>query len=72
MTDRDSPHVLIVESRFYEDISDELLKGASGALEAAGASFERVSVPGAFEIPAAIWLGVYMMVQSDYLSFRDP
>ena len=61
MTDRDAPHVLIVESRFYEDISDELLKGASGALEAAGASFERVSVPGAFEIPAAIHMGLRSM-----------
>lgn len=61
MADRDAPHVLIVESRFYEDISDELLKGASGALEAAGASFERVSVPGAFEIPAAIHMGLRAM-----------
>jgi hypothetical protein len=23
-------------------------------------------------LSAAIWLGVYMMVESDYLSFRDP
>jgi len=61
MADRDMPHVLIVESRFYEDISDELLKGACGALEAAGASFERVSVPGAFEIPAAIHMGLRSM-----------
>ncbi len=61
MADREAPHVLIVESRFYEDISDELLKGASGALEAAGASFERVSVPGAFEIPAAILMGLRSM-----------
>ena len=48
------PHVLIVEARFYADIADELLKGAVAALEAAGATHERVSVPGAFEIPAAI------------------
>ncbi len=58
MADPDSPHLLIVESRFYEDIADELLKGAIGALEAVGASFERVSVPGAFEIPAAIHMGL--------------
>ncbi len=48
------PHVLIVEARFYPEIADEMLKGAVQALEAAGASHERLSVPGAFEIPAAI------------------
>ena len=32
----DSPHILIVEARFYEDIADELARGAITALEAAG------------------------------------
>ncbi len=57
----DAPHVMIVEARFYEDIADELVKGATGALEAAGASFERFAVPGAFEIPAAITYAVRSM-----------
>ena len=48
------PHILIVEARFYPDIADELLMGAVQALDAAGASHERLSVPGAFEIPPAI------------------
>lgn len=61
MAKPDAPHILIVESRFYEDVADQLLTGASGALEAAGASFERVSVPGAFEIPAAIHMGLRAM-----------
>jgi 6,7-dimethyl-8-ribityllumazine synthase len=52
------PHVLIVEARYYEHVSDELLKGALAALERAGASHERLSVPGAFEIPAAIKFAV--------------
>ena len=47
-------HVLIVEARFYEDIADELVRGAVAALEAAGATYERLSVPGAFEVPGAI------------------
>jgi 6,7-dimethyl-8-ribityllumazine synthase len=48
------PHLLIVEARFYADISDMLLAGAERALEQAGASFKRVAVPGALEIPPAI------------------
>lgn len=50
----DKPHLLIVEARFYDDISDELLSGAVNAIENAGATFDRVTVPGALEIPAAI------------------
>lgn len=48
------PHVLIVEARFYEDIADELAKGVTQVLEGAETTYDRVSVPGAFEIPAAI------------------
>ncbi len=49
-----SPHLLIVEARFYDGLSDALLDGARAALEAAGASFDVVTVPGALEVPAAI------------------
>ena len=52
------PHLLIVEARFYDEISDLLLAGATRALEAAGAVFESVTVPGALEIPAAIRLAL--------------
>jgi 6,7-dimethyl-8-ribityllumazine synthase len=48
------PHLLLVEARYYAHISDELRRGAERALTAAGATHEQVSVPGAFEIPAAI------------------
>jgi len=47
-------NILIVEARFYEHISDALLAGAAAALKDAGASFDRIAVPGALEIPAAI------------------
>jgi 6,7-dimethyl-8-ribityllumazine synthase len=50
----DAPHILIVEAPYYTHISAELVKGATAALEAAQATHERISVPGAFEIPAAI------------------
>ena len=48
------PRLLIVEARFYEDLSDELARGAILQLEAAAVEFDRVAVPGALEIPAAI------------------
>ena len=48
------PHILIIDARFYEAIADELFAGASAALLAAGASFDRISVPGVLEIPAAL------------------
>ena len=47
-------HILIVDAHYYEDLLDELLKGATGALKAAGATYEIVKVPGALEIPGAI------------------
>jgi 6,7-dimethyl-8-ribityllumazine synthase len=48
------PHLLVIEARFYDDIADEMLAGAKAAIERAGATFERVTVPGALEIPAAL------------------
>jgi 6,7-dimethyl-8-ribityllumazine synthase len=50
----ESPHLLIIEARFYEDMADELLRGAEAALTEAGATFDKVSVPGVLEIPAAL------------------
>src|SRR3984893_382718 len=46
--------ILVVEARFYDDIADALRAGATRALEAAGAAFDRVSVPGSLEVPSAI------------------
>lgn len=50
----DQPHVMIAVARFYEDIADELVSGATAALQSASATWEVVDVPGAFELPAAI------------------
>jgi 6,7-dimethyl-8-ribityllumazine synthase len=51
---KSKPHILIVEARFYDDMSDALLEGATEALKAVEATFDVVTVPGALEIPAAI------------------
>ncbi|MBK9082677.1 MAG: 6,7-dimethyl-8-ribityllumazine synthase [Rhizobiales bacterium] len=45
---------LIVEARFYDAIGDMLLAGARRAIEAAGATCDVVTVPGALEIPVAM------------------
>ena len=49
-----APHLLIVEARFYDDMSDALLDGAKAALDAAGATYDVITVMGALEVPAAI------------------
>ena len=36
--------ILIVEGRFYEDISDELCKGAIAVLDKAKIKYERIAV----------------------------
>lgn len=50
--------ILVVEARFYDDIADALLAGATRALAQAGAVVERVTVPGSLEIPAAIAIAI--------------
>jgi 6,7-dimethyl-8-ribityllumazine synthase len=52
----DKHRLLIVEARFYVELSDALLEGATKAIAAAGAECDIVTVPGALEIPAAIAL----------------
>lgn len=47
-------HFVIVEGRFYDDLNDMLIKGARRAIEAAGATCEVVTLPGALEIPVAV------------------
>lgn len=48
--------VLIVDANFYQDLAEELVRGAVAELDAHGVAYDRVSVPGALEIPTAISL----------------
>jgi 6,7-dimethyl-8-ribityllumazine synthase len=52
-------HLLVIDARFHEALADELVAGALARIEAANATADRISVPGALEIPiaAAIALG---------------
>lgn len=49
-----TPHILIVEGRGCPEIADELTRGAKAVLTANGCTYDRVPVPGPFEVPAAI------------------
>ncbi len=46
--------VLIIEARFYDELLDELEKGAVQYLKERGVEYDIVHVPGALEIPGAI------------------
>lgn len=46
--------ILVIEARYYEAISEDLLKGALTQLQKAGAEVVKVTVPGALEIPHII------------------
>ena len=43
--------VVIVAGSWHDEISDGLIAGATRTLEASGADFELVRVPGSFELP---------------------
>ena len=44
----------MIEARFYDDLADALLDGATDALRAQGVEYDVVTVPGALEIPTVI------------------
>lgn len=46
--------ILVIEARYYDDISESLLQGALAVLQKAGAEVTKVNVPGALEIPHVI------------------
>lgn len=51
-----SPRLLLVVAPYYRAIADDLVAGAVATLEKAGATHDRIEVPGALEIPPAIRL----------------
>lgn len=65
--------VLIVEARFYAEIADEMANGAIAFLDQAGIAHDRIAVPGAFEVPAAIRFALRAMethsATSNYAGF---
>ena len=58
MSEGAAPHVLLVVAPYYTEIVEDLCRGAVAALEEQGATYERIDVAGAFEIPGAIALAL--------------
>ena len=53
-TDISGARALVVEARFYDDIQDAMLEGATDELNRASVTYDLLTVPGALEIPSAI------------------
>lgn len=60
--------VLIVEARFYDDIVEEMAQGAIAYLEEKGVAYERMAVPGAFEIPGVIAIALKQGHHAGYIA----
>ena len=53
-----NPHIMLVVSKYYKEIAEQLLQGAIIELKKYEATWEIIEVPGAFEIPAAISMSI--------------
>ena len=53
--------ILIAEARFYDEIADALVTGASQVLDQAGVPYTRIATPGVFEVPALIRFAIRSM-----------
>ncbi|MEX0370892.1 MAG: 6,7-dimethyl-8-ribityllumazine synthase [Tateyamaria sp.] len=60
--------MLIVVSPYYKQIADNLVAGAKAEIEAAGATWDLVEMPGALEIPTAIGIAERMSNFDGYVA----
>lgn len=61
--------VMIIEARFYDHLADMLLAGAASTLEQAGVAWQKITVPGVLEIPAAVEMLVAAQQQGSIAPF---
>ncbi len=54
------PHLLLVAAPFYRRVADDMIAGATAALDAIGATYDVIEVPGALEIPTAMTKHPYL------------
>ncbi len=63
-----APHILILEARYYGEITEALARGATAELDARGATWERVELSGAFEIPGGLRMAIATSRYDGYLA----
>jgi len=63
-----APRILIVTSRYYEQIAAELEAGVTEALDAADVEHDLLEVPGAFEVPGAIAMAAELEEYDGYVA----
>lgn len=61
-------HICIVVGRFYQDLADELLSGATEVASAMKITYDVIEVPGAFEIPAAVKMAIASKKYAGYVA----
>lgn len=54
----DPPHIMVIESPYYEEIAKRMIDSVLIELDQAGATYERFEVPGSFELPGAIRMAI--------------
>jgi len=60
--------LLVVVAPFYRDIADQMIAGAVAEIEAAGASYDLIEVPGALEVPTAIGIAERLSNYNGYVA----
>jgi 6,7-dimethyl-8-ribityllumazine synthase len=60
--------ILIIEATFYHDIAKKLSDAAMATLTRANITYDRIQVPGCFEIPAALSMAVQSKSYDGYIA----
>lgn len=60
--------LLIVVAPFYRDIADQMIAGAKAEIEASGATYDLIEVPGALEVPTSISIAERMSNYDGYVA----
>ncbi|MCS7085770.1 MAG: 6,7-dimethyl-8-ribityllumazine synthase [Bacteroidia bacterium] len=72
--DHTTTHIIIVQSRWHEEITDQLCRGALETLKSAGVPPRQITVrkvPGAFEIPLAVQMLIDDYEPNDDYEYED-